>query len=124
MLADGDLPVRDGGENANWRFRIAEQLPSLLNADVDVKRKCRKSDAGGLADRQRRSGLLLGSGAAQRPACRACERTEPKSSTSEAASSTASLSRNCPGAAEIAGKPPAVCSATPGVEAKKVRVMR
>lgn len=51
-------------------------------------------------------------------------RTEARSSTRDAASRTASFSRNCPGAAEIAGKPPAVCSATPGVVMKKVSVIR
>ena len=39
---------------------------------------------------------------------------------SDAASRTTSLRRNWPGKAEIAGNPPAVASATPGVLRKKV----
>jgi hypothetical protein len=50
-------------------------------------------------------------------------RTDATSRQTEAARSTRSFSRNCPGAAEIAGKPLAVGSAIPGVLAKKVRVM-
>lgn len=50
-------------------------------------------------------------------------RTAADKSTSEAASNTASFSKNCPGAAEIAGNPPAVCSATPGVDRKNVNVI-
>jgi hypothetical protein len=43
---------------------------------------------------------------------------------SDAASRTRSLRRNCPGAAEIAGNPPAVATATPGVLKKNVSVIR
>jgi len=46
--------------------------------------------------------------------------TDAKRRESDAASRTRSLRRNWPGAAEIAGKPPAVASATPGVLRKKV----
>ena len=58
--------------------------------------------------------------------CRAGKplRMDAESRQIEAAKRTASLSRNCPGAAEIAGKPPAVGSATPGVGRKNVRVTR
>ena len=34
------------------------------------------------------------------------------------------MSRNWPGAADMAGKPPALASATPGVVTKKVSVIR
>jgi transposase-like protein len=51
-------------------------------------------------------------------------RTDASNRQTEAASSTKSFSRNCPIGAEIAGKPPAAGSATPGVLTKNDKVMR
>src|SRR5262249_27922509 len=51
------------------------------------------------------------------------QRAVAKRRESDAASRTRSLRRTWPGAAEIAGKPPAVASATPGVLRKKVSVI-
>lgn len=55
--------------------------------------------------------------------CSALRATDAKRRESDAASKTRSLRRNCPSAAEIAGNPPAVGSATPGVLRKNVSVI-
>ena len=57
----------------------------------------------------------------EKPPAHVC--TDAKRRESDAASRTRSLRRNCPGAAEIAGNPPAVASATPGVLRKNVSVL-